>query len=145
MNTFKDLQNIYDEILEEGRVSQHKFLNLGLLQAQEECRAIFIDLGFTTAATYAVMDYIYRLLPYKIKTPEVQQAKKKNYGAYLRPFVVNLVNQNERKINIRKLKSKMVDRELIKQYLERQDYGNRRQGLSKKLSKESDREIERDY
>lgn len=142
---FDDLQNIYEEILEEGRVSQHKFLNLGLQQAQEECRAIFVDLGFTTAATYAVMDYIYRLLPDKIKTPEVQQTKKKHFGAYLRPFVVNLVNQNERKINIRELKAKMVDRELIKQYLKRNDYGNRRRGLLSKLSKESDREIHRDY
>lgn len=58
---------------------------------------------------------------------------------------MNLVNQNERKINIRELKAKMVDRELIKQYLERNDYGNRRMGLLKKLSAESDREIHRDY
>lgn len=72
----EDLQNIYEEILEEGRVSKHKFLNLGLQQAQEECRAIFVDLGSTTAATYAVMDFIYRLLPDKTKHPKFNKQRK---------------------------------------------------------------------
>lgn len=141
----EDLQKLYDEILLEYRISPHQLSDMSLKQAYNECYEIFKDLGFTTASTFAIWDFIYRLLPDTIKTPEVQQVKKKHFGTKLRPFVVNLINGNMIKINQKDLKAKMLDRELVKQYLERQDYGNRRQGLLKKLSKESDREIERDY
>jgi hypothetical protein len=57
---------------------------------------------------------------------------------------VNLLN-NMVKINLKDLKSKMLNRDLIKQYLDRNEYGNRRQGILKKLSAEFDREITRDY
>jgi hypothetical protein len=141
----EDLQNLCEEVILEYRVSKHQLSNMSLKQAYNECYEIFIDLGFTTASTFAIWDFIYRLLPDDIKTPEVQQAKKKHYGAYLRPFVVSLINGNMVKINLEDLKSKMLDRKLIKQYLERNEYGNRRTGKLKKLSAESDREIQRDY
>lgn len=141
----EDLQNLCEEVILEYRISKHQLSNMSLKQAYNECYEIFIDLGFTTASTFAIWDFIYRLLPDDIKTPEVQQAKKKHYGAYLRPFVVSLINGNMVKINLEDLKSKMLDRKLIKQYLERNEYGNRRTGKLKKLSAESDREIQRDY
>ena len=141
----EDLQNLCEEVILEYRVSKHQLSNMSLKQAYNECYEIFIDLGFTTASTFAIWDFIYRLLPDDIKTPEVQQAKKKHYGAYLRPFVVSLINGNMVKINLEDLKFKMLDRKLIKQYLERNEYGNRRTGKLKKLSAESDREIQRDY
>lgn len=141
----EDLQNLCEEVILEYRVSKHQLSNMSLKQAYNECYEIFIDLGFTTASTFAIWDFIYRLLPDDIKTPEVQQAKKKHYGAYLRPFVVSLINGNMVKINLEDLKFKMLDRGLIKQYLERNEYGNRRTGKLKKLSAESDREIQRDY
>jgi hypothetical protein len=142
---FEDLQQLYHEILLEYRVSTHQLSDTSLKQAYNECYEIFKDLGFTTASTFAIWDYIYRNLPDKIKTQEVQQTKKKHYGTNLRPFVVNLINSNMAKINLKDLKSKMVDRELIKQYLDRNEYGNRRAGLLKKLSGGSERDIERDY
>jgi hypothetical protein len=144
-NMLDDLQQLYDEILLEYRVSPHQLSNMSLKQVYNECYEIFKDLGFTTASTFAIWDYIYRNLPDKIKTPEVQNAKKKHYGKFLREFVVNLINANMVKINLKNLKSKMLDRDLIKQYLDRNEYGNRRQGLLKKLSAESEREITRDY
>jgi hypothetical protein len=141
----EDLQQLYEEILLEYKVSPHQLSDMSLKQAYNECYAIFKDLGFTTASTFAIWDYIYRNLPDKIKTPEVQQSKKKHYGKFLREFVVNLVNTNMTKINLKELKSKMLNRDLIKQYLDRNDYGHRRQGLLKKLSGESERDIVRDY
>lgn len=141
----EDLQSIYDEILEEGRVSKHQFSDMSLKQAHEICRDIFKDLGFTTAATFAIPNFIYRLLPSIIKTPEIEAAKRKNFGAYLRPFVINLINQNIDKIDLDELKEKMTNRELIKQYLEREDYGNRRQGKLAELSRQEKRTIVRDY
>jgi len=141
----EDLQNLCGDIILEYRVSKHQLSNMSLKQAYNECYEIFIDLGFTTASTFAIWDFIYRLLPDNIKTPEIQQAKKKHYGAYLRPFVVSLINDNMVKINLEDLKSKMLDRELVKQYSDRNEYGNRRTGKLKKLSAESEREITRDY
>jgi len=141
----EDLQQLYEEILLEYRSSPHQLSDMSLKQAYNECYAIFKDLGFTTASTFAIWDYIYRNLPDKIKTPEVQQSKKKHYGTNLRPFIVNLINSNMTKINLKDLKSKMLDRDLIKQYLDRNEYGNRRTGLLKKLSGESERDIVRDY
>lgn len=141
----EDLQKLCEQIVLEYRVSKHQLSNMSLKQAYNECYEIFIDLGFTTASTFAIWDFIYRLLPDDIKTPEVQQAKKKHYGAYLRPFVVSLINDNMVKINLEDLKSKMLDRELVKQYLERNEYGNRRTGKLNALSKEAGRRISRDY
>lgn len=141
----EDLQQLYEEILEESRVSQHQFSDMSLKEAYQQSYNIFKNLGFTTAATFAVVDYIYRLLPDSIKNPEIQQQKKKSFGAYLRPFVVNLINDNLEKINLNDLKSKMTNEKLIMQYLDRNEYGNRRQGLLKKLSAESERDIVRDY
>jgi len=147
LNTYmiEDLQSIYDEILEEGRTSKHQFSDMSLKEAHEQCRNIFKNLGFTTAATFAIPDFIYRLLPSAIKTPEIKAIKGKSSGAYLRPFVVNLINQNIDKIDLDDLKEKMTDPELVKQYLNREDYGNRRQGKLAKLSSEEGREIRRDY
>jgi hypothetical protein len=141
----EDLQQLYEEILLEYRSYPHQLSDMSLKQAYNECYAIFKDLGFTTASTFAIWDYIYRNLPDLIKTPEVQQSKKKHYGKFLREFVVNLINANTTKINLKELKSKMLNRDLIKQYLDRNDYGHRRQGLLKKLSAESERDIARDY
>lgn len=141
----EDLQQLYEEILLEYRISPHQLSDMSLKQVYNECYEIFKDLGFTTASTFAIWDYIYRNLPKSIKTLEVQQAKKKHFGKFLREFVVNLINANMTKINTNKLKAAMLNRDMIKQYLDRNDYGNRRQGLLKKLSDESEREIERDY
>jgi|APGre2960657373_1045057.scaffolds.fasta_scaffold09975_2 hypothetical protein len=141
----EDLQQLYEEILLEYKVSPHQLSDMSLKQVYNECYEIFKDLGFATASTFAIWDYIYRNLPNKIKTSEVQQSKKKHYGKFLREFVVNLINANMTKINLKELKSKMLNRDLIKQYLDRNDYGHRRQGLLKKLSGESERDIVRDY
>ena len=141
----EDLQQLYEEILLEYRTSTHVFMDDGLIQAYKQSYKIFIDLGFTTASTFAIWDFIYRLLPDEIKTPEIQNAKMKHYGTKLRPFVVNLVNSNIRNIDLNELKSKMVNHDLVKQYLEKQDHGNRRRGKLDKLSKEAGRRIERDY
>lgn len=145
MQSFSDFFHEKYDILNEYRVSKHQINNMSLKDAYNESYEIFKDLGFTTASTFAIWDYIYRNLPDSIKTPEVQQQKKKSYGAYLRPFVVKMINDNLKSIDVNDLKMKMVDRGLIKQYLNRNDYGHRRQGLLKKLSNDSKRDIERDY
>ena len=141
----EDLQQLYEEILLEYRTSIHLFSDSNLIQAYKDSYKIFIDLGFTTASTFAIWDFIYRLLPDTIKTPEVQQSKMKHFGTKLRPFVVALVNNNIRKIDLDDLTSKMLNKELVKQYLEKSDQGNRRRGKLNKLSKEAGRRIERDY
>jgi len=133
------------KILNEYRTSKHQFSNMSLKQAYYESYEIFKDLGFTTASTFAIWDFIYRLLPDSIKTPEVKLLKQKSGGTNLRPVVVNLINNNMVKIDLNDLKSKMVDRELIQQYLKRNDYGNRGMGLLKGLTKQSKRDITQDY
>lgn len=138
-------KRVTENVIKEYRVSKHQLSNMSLKEAYLESYEIFKDLGFTTASTFAIWDYIYRNLPNSIKTPEIQEQKKKHYGAYLRPFVVKLINSNIKHIDVDKLKSVMLDRDMIKSYLDRNDYGHRRQGLLKKLSNDSKRSIERDY
>lgn len=120
----EDLQQLYEEILLEYRTSTHLFTDDGLMRAYKDSYKIFINLGFTTASTFAIWDFIYRLLPDTIKTPEVQQSKMKHFGTKLRSFVVNLVNNNIRNIDLNDLTSKMLNRELVKQYL-----GNKTMGI----------------
>lgn len=133
------------EIYNEGRTSQHQFNDMSLQDAYKICYETFKDLGFMTAASFAVFDFVYRLLPDSIKTPDIQQQKRKSFGAYVRPFVINLINDNQDNIDIGKLKQNMVNRELIKQYLDKPDHGHRRKGKLKALSAQAGREITRDY
>lgn len=145
MQEFIKFYNDSIKVLNEYRTSKHLFDDMSLRDAYKESYNIFLDLGFTTASTFAMWDFIYRLLPDSIKSPEVVTMKKKSYGTNLRPFVVKLINDNIDNIDIDELKLKMLDRELVNNYLKRQDYGYRRKGLLNKLSKEENREIKQDY
>lgn len=138
MRTFK-------EIFEEGRISVHQFQELSLTDAYRQSYNIFKDLGFTTASTYAIWDFIYRLLPDQIKTPEVSTMKMKASGTNQRPFVVNLINSNSEKIDLSKLKQNMINRDNVSRYLNKEDMGNRRTGKLKDLSRKAGYEVKQDY
>ena len=137
----EDLQQLYEEILEEGRVSQHQFSEMSLKDAYQICYDIFKRLGEPTAATFNVMNYIYQNLPTSIKTSEVEEKKKKNFGAYLRPFVINLVNDNIKNINIDELKMKMVDKKMIREYINRPVTGSRRKGIVNQINRPQNKQL----
>jgi hypothetical protein len=129
----------------EGRPSIHHFTDPKLTEAYWESYEIFKDLGFETASTFAIWDFIYRLLPDHIKTEEVQMMKRKHYGSTLRKFIVNFINASQMKIDKRQLIDDMKNVEMVREYLHKQDHGNRRRGKLDLLSRESGREIVKDF
>jgi hypothetical protein len=137
----EDLQQLYEEILEEGRVSKHQFSEMTLKEAYQICYNIFKQLGEPTAATFNVMNYIYQNLPNSIKTPEVEEEKRKNFGAYLRPFVIDLVNNNMKNIDIDELKMKMVDKQMIRDYINRPPTGSRRKGIVNQMNRPQNKQL----
>jgi len=134
------------EFFLEYRTSQHNFNSQTLQDAYKESYRIFIDKGFTTASTFAIWDFIYRLLPKKFKPAAVQQMKKKYFGNKLRQFVVELVNDGVKtEMQAKKLANMMMNENNIMEYLNKQDHGNRRRGKLDALSKHSEREITKDF
>jgi uncharacterized protein YlxW (UPF0749 family) len=134
------------EFFLEYRTSQHNFTSQTLRDAYQQSYKIFIDKGFTTASTFAIWDFIYRILPEKFKPAAVQKMKKKYYGTALRPFVVNLVNSNVKwQEQADELASKMTDKNNIVKYLNKTDHGSRRKGKLNALSQQAGREITKDF
>ena len=134
------------EFFLEYRTSQHNFTSQTLQDAYQQSYKIFIEKGFTTASTFAIWDFIYRLLPEKFKPAAVQQMKKKYFGAKLRPFVVSLVNSNIKwEEQAKELATKMTNEENVMQYLNKTDHGSRRKGKLSALSKQAGREITKDF
>jgi hypothetical protein len=129
----------------EGRTSQHQFNDVKLKDAYWESYEIFKDLGFSTASTFAIWDFIYRLLPDHIKTDEVQMLKRKHGGTAMRRFVVYLINASRENIDKRQLIDDMKNVENVREYLHKQDHGNRRRGKLDRLSRETGREIVKDF
>lgn len=135
----------FTEFFNEARVSLYNFDYPSLQAAYKITHKEFLNQGFTAASTFAIWDYIYRLLPKKVKTANVQMAKKKHSGTKLRPFVVDLVNSSLTPQSAKALAKIMTNPENVKSYLQRSDYGNRRSGLLKKLSQDSGYEVKQNF
>ncbi len=133
MKTFE--QHINAILLEMARPAK-SFDDPFLNNAYSESLKKFKQMNIYNANTYTIWDFIFRLLPKEIKTPEMLEAKSKASGQYQRPFVQSIILTHKINIDTKKLAHDMNNFDYIKQYLNRSDVGNRQKGKIKSQTSE---------
>jgi len=125
MKTFEEL---YNYILNEaGRPATAFKYNITMNDAYAFALSVMRQNGETNAATYAIWDYIWRLLPNEIKSPELIKVKKTLGTDGIKNFIHTVLKVFETYIDTKKIISGLSNRKKIEQYLNRpiKKLGNR--------------------
>lgn len=131
MITFKEYFELFVEMARPAKSFDDPVMN----KAYADSLKKFKQLGIHNANTYTIWDFIFRLLPENIRTPEIEMKKKKAHGTFLRGFVTDFLLKNQEIINMNKLADDMNNINFIKSYI----YRPIRQGDSRRIGKDNTR------
>lgn len=124
MITFKEYFELFVEMARPAKSFDDPMMN----EAYTNSLKKFKQMNIHNANTYVIWDFIFRLLPDNLKTPDIIAARKKASGTYQRNFVLDFINKHKNWIDFNQLSSDMNNVDYIRKYINKEDIGNRKQG-----------------